>query len=56
MKNWQVTIKSTEVYCVGVKAETEEEAMEVAHDKIETEEGRTEYWHDSEGEVEVEIE
>ncbi len=56
MKNWQVTIKSTEVYCVGVKAETEDQAIELAHDILETKEGRDEHWHDSEGEVNAEIE
>ncbi len=53
MSTWQVTIKSTEIYCVGVEAETEDDAIEKAHDILSTKEGRDEHWHDSDGEIEI---
>lgn len=51
MKNWNVTLKLTEIYTVDVKAKTKDKAIEKAEELIES--NKNEYHNDSEGEIEA---
>tara|TARA_R110002096_G_scaffold100226_1_gene222142 strand:- start:353 stop:523 length:171 start_codon:yes stop_codon:yes gene_type:complete len=53
MSNWNVTLKEIEIYCVGVEAETESEAIEKAFALIETDEGKATHHDNSDGEAEA---
>lgn len=51
MQNYEVVIKVTEKYCMEVKANTEDQAIEMGWRLIRSEEGRAEHWADDDSEV-----
>ena len=50
---YEVMLREIDVYIVDVEADSEDEALQLANKKIESEPGKAEYYYDSHGEYEV---
>jgi len=50
---YEIILKEIEVYVLDIEADSEDEALQMAYSKIDSEDGRANYHHDSDGEYEI---